>query len=96
MPNKDHWEKGYTSKAPDSVNWLQTYADMSMLLIRASGLGHDAAIIDIGAEASTRVDDMLDDGYANVTARTQEKQVHHMPFGTDHQFIYCMRRRQAT
>ena len=67
MQNKDHWEKVYTTKAPDSVSWFQTHADMSMQLIRASGLGCEAAIIDVGGGASTLVDDLMDDGYANVT-----------------------------
>jgi ubiquinone/menaquinone biosynthesis C-methylase UbiE len=67
MQNKDHWEKVYTTKTPDSVSWFQAHADMSMRLIRASGLGHDAAFIDIGGGASTLVDDLLDDGHTNVT-----------------------------
>jgi SAM-dependent methyltransferase len=67
MQIKDHWEKVYTTKAPDSVSWFQAHADMSMRLIRASGLGHEAAIIDVGGGASTLVDDLLEGGYANVT-----------------------------
>ncbi|WP_374256944.1 class I SAM-dependent methyltransferase [Aquabacterium sp.] len=67
MQNKDHWEKVYSTKAPDSVSWFQPHADMSMRLIRSSGLAHDATIIDVGGGASTLVDDLLDDGYANVT-----------------------------
>jgi len=38
-----------------------------MRLIKASGLGRGAAIIDVGGGASTLVDDLLDDGYINVT-----------------------------
>lgn len=67
MQNKDHWEKVYSTKAPDGVSWFQPHADMSMRLIRASGLDHDAAIIDVGGGASTLVDDLLDEGYRNVT-----------------------------
>jgi ubiquinone/menaquinone biosynthesis C-methylase UbiE len=67
MQNKDHWEKVYSTKAPEGVSWFQPHADMSMRLIRASGLGHGAAIIDVGGGASTLVDDLLDDGYRNVT-----------------------------
>lgn len=67
MQNKDHWEKVYSTKAPDSVSWFQPHADLSMRLIRSSGLAHDATIIDVGGGASTLVDDLLDDGYANVT-----------------------------
>ena len=67
MQDKDHWEKVYSTKAPDGVSWFQPHADMSMHLIRTSGLSHNAAIIDVGGGASTLVDDLLDDGYTNVT-----------------------------
>jgi SAM-dependent methyltransferase len=67
MQSKDHWEKVYSTKASDSVSWFQAHADMSMRLIHASGLGRDAAIIDVGGGASTLVDDLLDDGYINLT-----------------------------
>lgn len=67
MQNKDHWEQVYSTKAPDSVSWFQPHADMSMRLIRASGLGRDAAIIDVGGGTSTLVDDLLNEGYTHVT-----------------------------
>ena len=67
MQSKDHWENVYSTKASDSVSWFQAHADMSMRLIHASGLGRDAAIIDVGGGASTLVDDLLDDGYTNLT-----------------------------
>ncbi len=66
MQTKDHWEKVYSTKAPDGVSWFQEHADMSMRLIHATGLPHDAAIIDVGGGASTLVDDLLDDGYSNL------------------------------
>jgi SAM-dependent methyltransferase len=67
MQSKDHWEQVYITKASDSVSWFQPHAEMSMRLIGETGLGHDAAIIDVGAGASTLVDDLLDDGYCHVT-----------------------------
>ena len=67
MQSKDHWEKVYSTKAPDGVSWFQAHADTSMRLIRASGLGRDAAIIDVGGGTSTLVDDLLADGYTNLT-----------------------------
>ncbi len=67
MKHKDHWEKVYSTKAPDSVSWFQQHADLSMRLIKATGLDQRAAIIDVGGGASTLVDDLLDDGYANLT-----------------------------
>jgi SAM-dependent methyltransferase len=38
-----------------------------MRLIHDTGLGRDAAIIDVGGGASTLVDDLLDDGYRALT-----------------------------
>jgi ubiquinone/menaquinone biosynthesis C-methylase UbiE len=67
MQNKEHWEKVYSTKAPDSVSWFQQHADTSMRLTKASGLDRGAAIIDVGGGASTLVDDLLDDGYTNLT-----------------------------
>jgi SAM-dependent methyltransferase len=67
MQSKDHWERVYTTKAPDNVSWFQAHAELSMRLIRESCPLRDAAIIDVGGGASTLVDDLLDDGYPNVT-----------------------------
>lgn len=67
MSNKDHWEKVYTTKTPDSVSWFQAHAETSIRLIRESGVSHGASIIDVGGGASTLVDDLLDEGYINLT-----------------------------
>ena len=58
---------GLLHQASDSVSWFQPHAEISMRLIRETGLGHDAAIIDVGAGASTLVDDLLDGGYCHIT-----------------------------
>ncbi|MBC7699928.1 class I SAM-dependent methyltransferase [Aquabacterium sp.] len=67
MHNKDHWDKVYSTKAPDNVNWFEPHADTSMRLIRAAGLARDGAIIDVGGGASTLVDDLLDEGHTHLT-----------------------------
>ncbi|MBK6323252.1 MAG: class I SAM-dependent methyltransferase [Burkholderiales bacterium] len=67
MQSKDHWEKVYTTKEADNVSWFQAHAELSMRLIRESCPRRDAAIIDVGGGASTLVDELLDDGYPNVT-----------------------------
>jgi SAM-dependent methyltransferase len=67
MQSKDHWEKVYATKAPDHVSWFQPRAEKSMRLIRDTGLGRDATIIDVGGGASTLVDDLLDDGYRQLS-----------------------------
>ena len=45
MHSKDHWEKVYSTKAPEGVSWFQPHADMSMRLIHGSGLNKDAATL---------------------------------------------------
>lgn len=59
MPNKDHWENVYTSKASDGVSWFQEHQQTSLELIQASGIATSAAVIDVGGGASTLVDDLL-------------------------------------
>ena len=67
MHSKEHWEKVYTTKASDGVSWYQPHAEQSMALIRASGVGKEAAIVDVGGGASTLVDDLLAGGYTHLT-----------------------------
>ena len=67
MQSKDHWEKVYSTKATNAVSWFQPRADLSLGLIMAAGVGRDASIIDVGGGASTLVDDLLANGFTNVT-----------------------------
>jgi ubiquinone/menaquinone biosynthesis C-methylase UbiE len=67
MQSKEHWEKVYTTKATDAVSWFQPHADLSLGLIEATGVSHDAAIIDVGGGASTLVDDLLANGYTDLS-----------------------------
>lgn len=67
MQSKEHWEKVYTTKAPDNVSWFQPHAEVSMRLIHDTGLGREAAIIDVGGGASTLVNDLLGKGYRALT-----------------------------
>lgn len=68
MHSKDHWEKVYSTKATDAVSWFQPHAGYSLSLINdAAGVGRDAAVIDVGGGASILVDDLLANGFTNVT-----------------------------
>lgn len=67
MQTKDHWEQVYQSKAPNAVSWFQEHAEHSLSLIRNTGVNYDASIIDVGGGASTLVDDLLNDGFSNLT-----------------------------
>lgn len=67
MQPKQHWENVYATRATDSVSWFQPHAELSLGLIHATGVGKDAAIIDVGGGASTLVDDLLAEGYTDLT-----------------------------
>jgi ubiquinone/menaquinone biosynthesis C-methylase UbiE len=67
MSNQDHWQTVYTTKATDAVSWYQEHANTSLKYIQATGVNTSAAIIDIGGGASNLVDDLLLQGFNNLS-----------------------------
>jgi len=67
MQSKEHWERVYQTKAPANVSWFQEHARQSVELIRQTAAAKDAAVIDVGGGASTLVDDLIAEGYADLT-----------------------------
>src|SRR5260370_9990011 len=67
MDTKTHWEKVYTTKAPDAVSWYRPHLETSLALIVRAVDARSASIIDIGGGESTLVDDLLARGYENIT-----------------------------
>ncbi|MDX1803768.1 MAG: class I SAM-dependent methyltransferase [Alcanivorax sp.] len=67
MSSKSHWEKVYREKASTDVSWFQEHDALSLSMIDQTGLPTSAAIIDVGAGASTLVDDLLARGFGNIT-----------------------------
>lgn len=67
MQSREHWERVYRTKGPGRVSWFQEHARQSVELIRQTGAPTNAAIIDVGGGASTLVDDLLTEGYSNLT-----------------------------
>jgi ubiquinone/menaquinone biosynthesis C-methylase UbiE len=65
---KEHWEKVFTEKKLTEVSWYQPNPKTSIDLIKATGLGKDARIIDIGAGDSMLIDLLLEEGYTNIYA----------------------------
>lgn len=63
-----HWESVYGRKKFDQVSWFRPHLEQSLAYVQRAGLAPDAAIIDVGAGASTFVDDLLDAGYSRLTA----------------------------
>ena len=67
MNNKKHWENVYQTKGRNEVSWFREHLDTSMRMITNTGVGKDAAIIDVGGGNSTLVDDLLDSRFVNVS-----------------------------
>lgn len=68
MDSKAHWEAMYRQRAPTEVSWYQAHPELSLALIEATGVGRDAAIIDVGAGASLLIDKLLEAGFTRLTA----------------------------
>ncbi len=65
---KSHWESIYKTKSSKDVSWYAPHLAKSLHIIRSLGLRKDAEIIDVGGGASTLPDDLLSEGYENITA----------------------------
>lgn len=67
MDPKTHWDKIYTTQAPESVSWYRAHLETSLALIERAAASRSANIVDIGGGESTLVDDLLLRGYKNLT-----------------------------
>jgi 2-polyprenyl-3-methyl-5-hydroxy-6-metoxy-1,4-benzoquinol methylase len=67
MERKAHWEDIHRTKTPGQVSWFQEHALQSLDIIRRTGIDRSGRIIDVGGGISTLVDDLLADGFENIT-----------------------------
>jgi SAM-dependent methyltransferase len=67
MTDPSHWDAVYATRAETAVSWYEPVAEVSRRLVRATGVPRNAAIVDVGAGASTLVDGLLADGYTGLT-----------------------------
>jgi len=63
-----HWQSVYETKAATDVSWFRPHLEVSLALLKQGGLNAKSRVIDIGAGASTLVDDLLDLGVLHVAA----------------------------
>lgn len=69
MDNRSqHWESIFRSKAIERTSWYRPHLDVSIELLQAAGLQRESRVIDIGAGASTLMDDLLALGLRNLLA----------------------------
>ncbi len=67
MESKEHWERVYQAKSPEEVSWYEPTPEKSLELIANAGITREQSIIDVGGGASTLVDCLLREGFANVS-----------------------------
>ena len=67
LQRHDHWQTVFRSKGERDVSWFQERPDVSLEMIAATGVGREAAIVDIGGGASRLVDALVAEGFAHVS-----------------------------
>ncbi|MBF0320968.1 MAG: class I SAM-dependent methyltransferase [Nitrospirae bacterium] len=67
MDRKEHWNNIYKKTQPTQVPWYEAYPEVSYNLIKATGVGHDGSIIDVGGGVASLVDTLLLNGYKRIS-----------------------------
>lgn len=67
MNRQSHWESIYAAKEVGDLSWFREHLEPSLRLIESAQLDPAASIIDVGGGASTLVDDLLNNGFSNLT-----------------------------
>ncbi len=65
---KSHWNNAYTKTEVHKLGWYEDNLEPSLRLIKKCNLNPDASILNVGAGATTLVDELLKQGYTNVIA----------------------------
>ena len=65
---KEHWERVYQNKEIDRLGWYEAKSEPSLQLIEKCNLPRDAAILHVGAGATTLLDDLLKIGFSKLIA----------------------------
>jgi trans-aconitate methyltransferase len=67
LERQTHWQTVYQTKDEKAVSWFQERPDISLDLIHSTGADDSASIIDIGGGASRLVDELVNEGFKNVS-----------------------------
>lgn len=65
---KSHWEQVYEKRSFDKLGWYEKQSIPSLELIKQCNISKDAKILNVGAGATTIIDDLLNLGYNNLIA----------------------------
>lgn len=64
---KNHWENVHQNKLPNELSWYEAYPEISLTLIKSTGVEPSGNIIDVGGGTSKLVDILLVHGYERIT-----------------------------
>ncbi len=64
---QQHWQAVYAQKSSETVSWYRAHLEQSLAMLAIAKLPKQASIVDVGGGASTLVDDLLNQGYVNLT-----------------------------
>ncbi len=64
---REHWDQVYAAKTVTEVSWYQPRSERSLALIKFAKLNLAASILDVGGGTSLLVDDLLTEGYSDLT-----------------------------
>ena len=67
MEKKSHWENVYRTKNAGQVSWFKPHLSKSLELILGAKIDKHEPVIDVGGGASTLVDDLLNEGFTDIT-----------------------------
>jgi SAM-dependent methyltransferase len=67
MNTKTHWESVYETKPAQALSWYAPHLRESLRYVTQAAASKDAAIIDVGGGESTLVDDLVNEGYSDIT-----------------------------
>jgi 2-polyprenyl-3-methyl-5-hydroxy-6-metoxy-1,4-benzoquinol methylase len=67
MSTKTHWESVYETKPAEAVSWYAPHLQESLRYVARAAENKNVAIIDVGGGESTLVDDLIKEGYSDVT-----------------------------
>ena len=70
---KEHWERVYEKKPVEEMGWYESSPEPSLSLIEHCKLEKNAAILNVGAGATTLVDQLLELGYNHIIANDISK-----------------------
>jgi len=65
---KAHWNNAYTKTEVHKLGWYEDNLEPSLRLIKKCNLNLDASILNVGAGATTLIDELLKQGYTNIIA----------------------------